>query len=447
MQQRNRILGFTLVAMSVALVACSGGDAVSSADSNSEAGFDSGQGQSAYQIQGQYQNPGQLQAQAGTQPMTATQPNEAMPVNTPRNSPPMDGGMPTSTPANAVPPLPQLDTSRMQPAQVVDRNGFPQPMVAAEVQIPNGWQTTGGVSWNDATPCIANQLQIGWTAMGPDSLTAFEVLPGFNWQVAGTEIQMNPCPAAPFRSTREFLEATVQRTRQGARVLEFERLADVEQKMSQQPQANPQAQVRHDAGRMLIAYSKDGVDMREMLTAAVSFSQVQGNVVAGTAMIYSQRAPNGALDFSLTQRIADTMRPNPQWMEAMKQRSLANLQRHSSEQSNSINDWNNRQMAIINARGQADRHAIRMRTNQEVAGIYNQTVAHTAATSERIHDKTIAGINEVNNYVGVDGGRVTSSIHGGNQVFQDSNNPNNVYSTNAAYPNQPSSHVELQPEP
>jgi len=363
---------------------------------------------------------------------------------------PEQSGMPVNAQAQgggAMAPPPPLDTSRLQPAQIIDRNGFAQPMVASDVQVPAGWQTVGGVSWNDSTNCIANQFQMAWSAIAPDSLTAIEILPGFNWQVAGTEIQMNPCPSAPFRSTREFLEATVQRTRPGARVLDYQRLPELEQQMAQAGQANPQAQVRHDAGRLLIGYEKDGVDMREMLSAAVTFSQMQGNVVAGTATIHSLRAPNGRLDMELTSRVAQSMRPNPQWMEAMKQRSMANLNRFHDGQRRSIDDWHSRQMAIINARGAADRHAIRMRTNQEVAGIYSSIAANTSATSDRMHAQTISGINEVNNYVGVDGGRVTSSIHGGSQVFQDTGDPSRAYSTDAAYPNPPSGYVELEREP
>ncbi len=345
----------------------------------------------------------------------------------------------------ALPPMPpQLDTSRMQQVQIIDRNGFAQPMVAADVQVPAGWQTVGGVSWNDATNCIANQLQIGWSAMAPDSLTALEILPGFNWQVQGTQIQMNPCPAAPFRSTREFLEATVQRTRPGARVLDYQQLPEVERKMAQSGSQNPQARVRHDAGRLLIGYTnRDGVEMREMLSAAVSFSEMQGNVVAGTATIHSLRAPHGRLDFELTQRIADSMKPNMQWMEAMKQRSMANLQRYTNDQRSSINDWHNRQMAIINARGAADRHALRMRTNQEVAGIYNAVATNTSATNDAMHRRSVDGINEVNRYAGTDGSQVLSSIHGGNRVFQDDNVPGNAYSTNDPY-HSPTNATELE---
>ena len=433
---------------------------------------------------------------------------------------------------------PPLDTSRMQPAQIIDQNGFGQPMVAADVQIPAGWQTVGGVSWNDNTNCVANQLQLGWSAMAPDSLTAVEILPGFNWQVAGTEIQMNPCPAAPWRSTREFLEATVQRTRPGARVLGYERLADVEQRMAQSAQANPQAQLRHDAGRLLIGYAKDGVAMQELLSAAITFSSMQGNVVAGTATISSLRAPEGRLDRELGKRIGDSMRANPQWMQAMQQRSMASLERYDNAQAqlrhdagrlligyakdgvamqellsaaitfssmqgnvvagtatisslrapegrldrelgkrigdsmranpqwmqamqqrsmaslerydnaqrSSINDWHHRQMAIINARGAADRAAIRMRGNQEVAGIYSAIAANSSATSDRMHKTTMSGVQEVDNYAGVDGSTVQASIHGGDRVFQDTANPGNAYATDAPYAEAPAGYVELQRE-
>ena len=376
--------------------------------------------------------------QGGAAPVAASQ---AVPV--PGQPTAVTATPPASTDAGMPPPL---DTSRMQPAQIIDGQGFGQPMVAADVQIPAGWQTVGGVTWNDATNCVANQLQLGWSAVAPDSLTAVEILPGFNWQVSGTKIQMNPCPSAPWRSTREFLEATVQRTRQGARVVEYQDAPDVARQMAQGQQANPQAQVRHDAGRLLIAYSKDGVEMRELLSAAVTFSAMQGNVVAGTATISSLRAPNGRLDPELGKRIGASMRPNPQWMEAMRQRSMASLQRYDNAQRSSINDWHNRQMAIINARGAADRAAIRMRGNQETAGIYNAIAASNSRSSDTVQRQSIDGIYERNSYAGTDGSVVQSSIHGGDRVFQDNSDPNVAYSSNDPYA-APANATELQPMP
>ena len=120
------------------------------------------------------------------------------------------------------------------------------------------------------------------------------------------------------------------------------------------------------------------------------------------------------------------------------------MQRWNDGQRNSINDWHNRQMAIINARGAADRHAIRMRTNSEVAGIYNAIASNNSTSSDKIHRQNMEAIGGYNTYAGVDGTTVRNSIHNGNQVFQDTNNPNNIYATDAAYPNPPSSHVELE---
>ena len=427
MKQRKWFPAALAAAMSMTLAACGGNDPAP-AEGGFAGGFPDPQQQQPPQQQQWPQAPANGQADGA---MLASAPGN------PQGNP--QAGMPGG--------LPPLRTDVMQQAQIVDGKGFGQPMVAATVQIPAGWQAVGGVNWNDSTGCVANQLQITWSAIAPDSLTALEIMPGFNWQVAGTEVQFNPCPSAPYRSARELLEATVQKARPGARVLDYQRLPEVEQKMAQMGQGNAQAQVRHDAGRLLIAYTKDGVDMREMLSAAVTFSQMQGNLVGGTGMIHAARAPNNRLDFSLTERIANSMQPNPQWMEAMKQRSMANLQRISQTQSNAINDWHNRQMAIINAKGMADRHAIRMRGNEQVAAIYGGIAKNTSDTNDGMHQRAVAAINEVNNYVGVDGGRVTSSIHGGNQVFQDTNNPNNAYSTDAPYPNPPSGYVELQPEP
>lgn len=431
MRQRNLVPALTGVVLSAALAACSGGTAPTPAQGGYGGGWPQGPVGQGDQDGPAVPLPPEMQQAAGPSGNAAA--------------------APTGAQGAAAGGLPALRTDQLQPVQIMDSAGFGQPMVAATVEIPAGWQTVGGVGWNDSSSCVANQLQITWSAIAPDSLTALEIMPGFNWQVAGSEVQFNPCPSAPYRSARELLEATVQRARPGARVLDYQRLPEIEQKMMQMVQApggaQGQAQVSVEAGRLLVGYQQDGVDMREMFTATVTFSQAQGNLVAGTGLIHAARAPNGRLDFSLTERIADSMQPDPKWMAAMQQRSLANLRRVSEAQSNAINDWHNRQMAIINAKGMADRHAIRMRTHQQVADIYNGIARNTSATSDRMHQRAVAAINEVNNYVGVDGGRVVASIHGGDQVFQDTTNPAHAFSTDAPYPNPPPGYAELQREP
>ncbi len=334
----------------------------------------------------------------------------------------------------------KLDTRPQEPAQIMDAGGFDQPVVAATLQLPKGWKSYGGVVWNDRTNCAANQMQWGWTALAPDSITAIEKISGFSWQVTGTENQFNPCPSAPIRTAKAFLESTATRLRPNAQVLEYVDLPDVARQMAQKSQG----QVRWEAGRLTIAYkTQDGIPMHELLTAAVSFTSLQGSLMGGAGIVDTQRAPAGRLDPQLNKRIGDTIRLNPQWQQAAQQRMQASMNAHHQRQRNSINDWHSRQMAAINARGEADRAALRMRTNREVADIYAGIAANTSATNDRMHGRAVDATREVNTYRGVDGQPVQSSIHGGNRVFQDTNNPNNVYSTNDPYHN-PSGAVELQ---
>ena len=306
-----------------------------------------------------------------------------------------------------------------QQVEIVDAAGFGQPMTAATMQVPAGWRTRGGVSWNRASNCISNQLQIAWAAASADGAQAFEIMPGHNWQVQGTQIQMNPCPVAPFRSTREFLQAVAQQNRPGARVLEYRDRPDIAQKAAASAQSHPQAQVRQDAGQLLIAYRQGGQDIREVLGTTVAFSQMQGNIVGGTSMVFAQRAPSGRLDFGLGERIAASMQVNPQWLAVMRETASNAERRYSSNQRQQISDWHAREMAAISARGEADRAAIRSQTTREVGQIYSQINANTAATNDTIHRQNLEGIGEYNTYADPAYGRdVRSSIHGGDRVLR-----------------------------
>ena len=344
----------------------------------------------------------------------------------------------TPTPLAAPPSPPLLDTRTLEPARIVEL-GAGQPMVVAELQLPQGWRSLGGVSWNDQTPCAANQMQWGWTALAPDSLSAVEKLSGFSWQVAGREARFNPCPSAPIESARSFLENTALRLRPGARILGYEDWPEAAGQMARSSQGG----VRWEAGRLLIGYVQEGIEMHELLKAAVSFTTVQGAVMGGAGIVDTQRAPRGRLDPALSERIGRTIRLNPQWQQAARQRQENNVRQHHGRISRHIDDWHQRQMAAINARGEADRAAIRMRTNQEVAQIYQRIAAHSSATNERMHGRSVDAMREVNAYRGTDGGRVESSIHGGQRVFQNPAQPGQTYSTDDPY-HRPGNAVELQ---
>lgn len=344
---------------------------------------------------------------------------ESMPGGDAAGGAAMPGGGTTAMAAGA--------TGGMQPMQIIDQAGFGQPMVAATVSVPAGWRAEGGVGWNRSTNCVTNQLQFKWRAVSPDGSQAFEILPGFNWQVQGTQVQMNPCPVAAYSSTKDFLQAYVQKVRPGARILQYRDRPDFAQKAAAQTPANPQVQIRQDSGQVLIGYEVNGQQVRELLSATVAFSQMQGNIVAGTGLVYAQRAPNGRLDFSLSDRVVASLKPNPEWLTAMRTGGNRAATAYANVQRGQIDAWNAREMARITAKGEADRAAIRANTARDIAAINQQTYNNTQLTNDHIHQQNMEGIGEYNTYIGTDGNPVQSSIHGGDRVLQMDNG--DVFST------------------
>lgn len=325
-----------------------------------------------------------------------------------------DGPAPRTASATRAVEAPAADA--MERVDIVDPAGFGRPVVAAVAQIPAGWHTQGGIGWNRATDCVSNQLQIAWSARSPDGTQAVEILPGFNWQVQDTQIAMNPCPAMPFASTRDFLHAVVQQHRPGARVLQYRDRPDLAG--SAAAPSNPNVQVHQDAGQVLIAYAQDGGEVRELLGATVVFSNAGGNIVAGTAMVFAQRAPADAFDGALGERIAASIRPDPQWLAMMREAGNRAVAQYSGRQRAAIDDWHSRRMAAISARGAAERAAIVANTQREVAAINAQTHADTMATNDRMQAQRLEAIGEYSRYRGTDGGEVRASIHGGARVLQ-----------------------------
>ena len=323
----------------------------------------------------------------------------------------------------------------MRAVDITDAAGFAQPLAAAIVQIPAQWQSRGGVQWNRRTNCISNQLRFEWAAASPDGQQVFELMPGYNWQVQGTQIAMNPCPVQALDSARAFLKLVVQQRRPGARVLDYRTLP------TGAGQTTAQGRTWQDAGEMLVAYQANGVEFRESFKTQLNFTEVQGNVMAGTSMVFAQRAPNGQLDFGLGRRISASMRVNPHWQALMRDSTMAAERRFSQGQSQAISNWHAGEMARINAQGAADRAAIRARTSQEVGQIYSDTNRNTQNTNDNIHRRNLEATGEYNTYAGQNGGPVRSSIHGGDRVLQ---NPNgSAFSTSDPYLNPPGAQ-ELQ---
>jgi hypothetical protein len=189
----------------------------------------------------------------------------------------------------------------------------------------------------------------------------------------------------------------------GARVLEYrERPELAPEAKSDQPGIT----VRTEAGQLLIAYQSGGREVRELLTAMLTISQLQNNVVIGVPAVYAQRTVRRELDGALGDRMIASLKPDPAWIENVQRVGRAEVERVSKSQRERIAIWHARRMAEINARGMADRAAIRAQTNREVAQIYANTWANGMATDDRIHRRTLEAIGGYNTYADPAGGGV-----------------------------------------
>ncbi|WP_024538867.1 hypothetical protein [Comamonas badia] len=330
-----------------------------------------------------------------------------------------------------------------QQVEMVDAQGFGQPMTAATLQVPRGWRTQGGVNWQRGDACVSNQMRIAWVATSPRDDEAFEVMHPYAWQVQGRSIQMNPCPVMAVASARAFLMAVVQQRRPGARVLNYSDRADiVASATSQAPPPQNGMQRRIEAGEVVIAYAgSGGSEIQERLWTSVTFTAMQNSLMGNAGTVYAHRRLGGAPDRAVSDRIVASMKTNPAWMAKVSEASQRFVQTHSANQSRQIQQWHAGEMARINAKGAADRAAIRSQTQRDIANIHNQTQANTQATNDRIQRRTLEGVGEYNTYSNTAGEPVRSSIHGGDRVLQ---HPDGTYSSTSDPYYQPPGSVELQ---
>lgn len=231
--------------------------------------------------------------------------------------------------ADAGTPAPPV--TRLRGVQIMDES-LDAPQLAYNVQVPEGWRSGGGVRWDDSAPCYADQVRVSWSARSPDDSAVFQVLPNFAWQVAGNGNRADPCPVAAYQSARQLLESAAAQARPHARILDYqdwaEKIAEMQHKMAAQAGGvAPGQELRVDAGHLLLGYAENGIEMREVLSAAVNFASRNGNTIGSTRQFTSYRAPEGQLDFALNDRIAGSLKPDPQWAAAATERQVRNVQR------------------------------------------------------------------------------------------------------------------------
>lgn len=285
---------------------------------------------------------------------------------------------------------------RLQRTEIMDNNGFGRSMPAIQLLIPAGWSASGGVVWEQRqATCGKNPTRFEWRAVAPDGISAIEVLPEESW--SGNNLPMPPvpggCPNVTINNIRDYLRWYAERNRQGARLLDYRDRPDLTANLQAYNRSDPgpfgETRTWVQAGEILLGYQVNGRDVREEIVAIVLFNlsrmkgvmpgEVREFLIISMLPALSARAPRGELDFHLTETVRRSMKTNPEWKELM--------------------DDHSRKMAGIAAKGEADRHAIRMQTAKEIAEIQRQGYENTQATNDRIHERFTQTIRGVETYV------------------------------------------------
>ncbi|MEZ5892311.1 MAG: hypothetical protein R3C58_04095 [Parvularculaceae bacterium] len=285
-------------------------------------------------------------------------------------------------------------------AEIIDRNGFEKPMVATTVLLPAGWTHEGGLVWKQGPACGA-PYDISFRARSPDGRSGVEIIPQEQWYwtnmpVAGAQ---DPCPQAQVGSVQDYLASVVSRMRPGARIVDFRRRPDVEERYKQflQQSNYPGSQMRSwaEAGEALIAYADNGVDMRETIGSVVMFTQMSFDGMIGMAPMqmlsattmpgFSMRAPNGQLDFKLAEMIRTSAKDDPQWSARMA-KYYENVRRINAKGSSDA------------IRSTADRSRIISQTNNDIMQMQMDGWRSRNASSDRMQRETVESIRGVETY-------------------------------------------------
>lgn len=308
-------------------------------------------------------------------------------------------------PAAAIAPRDGAAAMRFERGVIIDPVGFAEPVAALTLFVPYGWHAEGGVFWDSSFLCT-NGYNFQWSATSPDGSMGVLLLPQAKWENSdyGAGASSPGCSPAPYASVRDWIFALAGQTFPGARVIDYRDRPDLLQG-SQPPQRQrmPLGESRSwsEAGEALIAFGRNGRDMRGSIAAVVSFNQMITDMsgmyandptisgpVGRTRMnaltafawpAWAAYAPNGQFNFAYFEAIRRSMKPNPAWLDA-------------------ISKHNTTIAAGALAEGRK-RAAIIQQTNDEIARIRQQTweaQQESADRRAREFSETIRGVQSYN---------------------------------------------------
>lgn len=293
---------------------------------------------------------------------------------------------------------------RVQPVEIVDRQGFERPMRAFTMLLPAGWRHQGQVVWQPTAGGCQRPYQPVLQAQPADGSQRIELLAGEVWGRGSFGPLAPGCPVATFDSAEAYLRAWVQRHRPGARWLGWEPRADLLQAPVTTDLGGGAAMRRwRDAGRARIAYAHEGRPVQEILATGVQVSTstmpglpgqppLQTFAAEGLGVLTWRAAGEGpdARQFDALWR---TLRSDPAWAARIQQGMNQMAQENAATQAriSQIQAETGRQALAETAR----RGQILANNRAEMAAMQQQGYEQRMQSQDRMQTQTVRAIRGV----------------------------------------------------
>ena len=285
---------------------------------------------------------------------------------------------------------------RVQQAKIIDAQGFGQPMTAATMLIPAGWQPQGGIGWNPQIgDCGLLGTHINWMATAPDGVSQIQIIPEqkFTGMRMNMPMPQTQCANVIVTDPRGFFQQYIMQARPNAQILDIRPRNDLKQQMQamipppMSPGMGMETRQGVEAFDLLLAYQVNGQDVREIVTTGgmffyTSIPDAMGGrmetFLTTTMPSFAYRMPNGQLDFNQAELVRKSYRQDPKWAAKMAEhRAIINRQ---------------------NLKGAADRSRIISQTNSEIMDMQQDSWRRQNDMRDRGQRETTEAILGVETY-------------------------------------------------